>query len=285
MCVGDVHARGDVVAIGSRSTVRAWDDESVIKVPNESTPVAWIHHEAHYTAAVWALGVPTHRPTGLVVHEGRPSSVYERLDGPTMWSLILSAPHLAEHHGRSLAQLHVRLLSVTPPVSLPRKSDRLRCKLRRAAAVSHPGLGDVSLDLPPASGAPSLCHGDFHPGNVIVTADGPMIVDWFDACRGEAAGDIARTSLLLGVGGASSEELRHLPGATPGVLAALHDAYLRTVTSLLSIDPATVARWRRIEALARVAEGIDPAAMAGVVATAPADQLPSAAQPWRLLGR
>ena len=64
-----------------------------------------------------------------------------------------------------------------------------------------------------------------------------------------------------------------------------HDAYLRTVTSLLSIDPATVARWRRIEALARVAEGIDPAAMAGVVATAPADQLPSAAQPWRLLGR
>lgn len=280
--MGEVQSRGDVVAIGSRSTVRVWDDACVVKVPNESTPVAWIRHEAQFTSAVWALGLPTHRHVGLVVHEGRTSSVYERLDGPTMWSLAVASPERAADFGRSLAHLHARLLGAVPPVSLPRKADRIRCKLRRAAAIPHPGLGDVAIDLPPPTGAPSLCHGDLHPGNVIVTSRGPMVVDWFDACRGEAAGDVARTSLLLGIGGTSGEELAHLPGATPTLLAELHEAYLSTVTALLSIDPALVREWRRIEAIARVAEGIEPAAMASVWAAASG---PEAAQPVRSPGR
>ncbi|MFR1633173.1 MAG: phosphotransferase family protein, partial [Oscillospiraceae bacterium] len=43
-----------------------------------------------------------------------------------------------------------------------------------------------------------LCHGDFNPSNIIITADGtPYIIDWAHATQGNAAADAARTYLLF----------------------------------------------------------------------------------------
>jgi len=36
-----------------------------------------------------------------------------------------------------------------------------------------------------------LCHGDVHPGNVVQTADGPVLLDWDLLCTGPAAWDHA----------------------------------------------------------------------------------------------
>ena len=41
------------------------------------------------------------------------------------------------------------------------------------------------------SAAPIVCHGDVHPGNVIQSADGPVLLDWDLVCRGPAAWDHA----------------------------------------------------------------------------------------------
>ena len=43
-----------------------------------------------------------------------------------------------------------------------------------------------------------VCHGDFNPSNIIITADGtPYIIDWSHATQGNASADAARTYLLF----------------------------------------------------------------------------------------
>jgi Ser/Thr protein kinase RdoA (MazF antagonist) len=42
-----------------------------------------------------------------------------------------------------------------------------------------------------------LCHADLHPDNVIMTADGPRIIDWLAAVRAPAALDLARCHVTL----------------------------------------------------------------------------------------
>jgi aminoglycoside phosphotransferase (APT) family kinase protein len=43
-----------------------------------------------------------------------------------------------------------------------------------------------------------LCHGDFHPGNVIRRRNGSFVViDWKAAARGHPDADVARTRLLI----------------------------------------------------------------------------------------
>lgn len=238
--------------------MREWDRDSVAKVPNDGTPSSWIRHEARFTAAVWALGVPAHRLVGVEQHDAKSVSIYERIIGPTLWSVIVAEPDRAGEHGAMLGELHASVLAVVPPVSLPRQGDRLRCKLRRASAAFEVSYTESIAHVPSEAQAMSLCHGDFHPGNVVMSPTGPVIVDWFDACRGDAAADIARSSLLLGGGLTNSNHLAHLPDHTPRVLYELNDAYLTTVCTRLDIDAQLVARWRRVEALARLAEGVDP---------------------------
>lgn len=44
----------------------------------------------------------------------------------------------------------------------------------------------------------SLCHGDFHPGNVMVKPDGSaVVIDFINVCRGLRNFDMARTFFLL----------------------------------------------------------------------------------------
>src|ERR1044071_5794670 len=97
--------------------------------------------------------------------------------------------------------------------------------------------------MPPRVGPLRLCHGDMHPSNVILAPDGPMIVDWFDASRGEPVADVARTCLLLGDGDRTPE---HLPGADPATLGVLAQAYLDRLRERFDIGADVLARWQAV---------------------------------------
>jgi aminoglycoside phosphotransferase (APT) family kinase protein len=45
-------------------------------------------------------------------------------------------------------------------------------------------------------GRRALCHFDLHPGNVIVSAKGWVVIDWLTASSGPPAADFARTLVL-----------------------------------------------------------------------------------------
>lgn len=248
---------GQPLARGSRSVVYEWGRGAVAKVPFPSTPPAWIHHEARYTAAVRAIGAPVPRLLGIETVDGRAASIYERIVGRSMWEHVLDRPTQAAAHARSLAGLQFQLFSLVPPVTLPAQHDRLAVKIRRAAAAYGSELSAALTDAPtPCPGR--LCHGDLHPGNVILGADGPVIIDWFDAARGDATADIARTSVLLCPEGHGPSGHHHLPGASDDLLAAVHDAYLTAIAALVPFEPIELRRWVAVVAVARLSEGVEP---------------------------
>ena len=116
-----------------------------------------------------------------------------------MMTLLTSKPWLVLKLSRLLAELQSRFHERNVP-SLPPLDERLREKITstehldadmKAAAVA------AMLKLP---GGGAVCHGDFHPGNVIMSDRGPMIIDWNTACTGNPLADVARTSLLLRIG-------------------------------------------------------------------------------------
>jgi tRNA A-37 threonylcarbamoyl transferase component Bud32 len=244
---------GEAIGSGTRSTVYACGPGRVAKVPTASTPSDWIRFESFYTAAVRAAGAPAPEVFEVIKMDGRLVGVYERIVGPSMWEYIVAHPGTAGEMGRLLAELHAAIFALAPPVTLPRQRDRLAGKIRRAALSIGDHLDDA-VDLIPVGHRLQLCHGDLHPGNVLMSENGPVIVDWFDACRGSAVADVARSSLLMGAGGATNVSVRHLRGGSAIDLDELHGAYLSTMSAHLDIDTAVFARWRQVEAAARLAE-------------------------------
>ena len=217
------------------------------------TPEAWIRIEAEYSAAVFDVGAPVPEFLGFDEHEGRVISIYRRAFGERMWETVLDHPERAEEHGRLLAGLQELLASLVPPIVLPNQVDRIRSKIRIAARFADPQLESALADVPSADRV-VLCHGDLHPSNVVIGDDGPMVVDWFDASRGDPVGDVARTIVLL----ASDPAPEHLAGARHEVLTRLRSTYLEAAADLFGFDADILERWQRVVAAARVAEGLPP---------------------------
>jgi Phosphotransferase enzyme family len=246
---------GEQLATGSRSAVFAWGRDAVAKVPFAATPESWIHFEALYTAAVHDAGAPAPRFLGIEMIGGRAASIYERVHGTSMWDHMREHPAQIRAHTRLLADLQAHLFTLVPPVALPALGDRLRCKIREAASRAHPSLV-AALELLPPTSPSRLCHGDLHPGNIIMASGGPVIIDWFDAARGDRVADIARTSLLMSTRAHGQTGPGHLPGAEPDILDLARGSYLDAITDLVAPDPTDVGRWEAVVAVARVAEGI-----------------------------
>jgi aminoglycoside phosphotransferase (APT) family kinase protein len=245
---------GEVVARGSRSLVHAYGRGAVIKVPKPATPASWIRAEAEHVEAVRAVGAPAPSLLGMEQVFGRPASVWERIDGPSLWQQVVDHPHRSAEVGRILADVQLALFELVPPVTLPNQRDRLVSKIRWSAANLDASLARA-LDLLPAwTDTPRLCHGDLHPSNVIVSEDGPVLVDWFDASRGDRVADVARSSLTLLPHGETTPT--HLPGSDPDTLAVLTRAYLSRLEESLDIPPGLLSRWQAINAVARLAEGV-----------------------------
>jgi aminoglycoside phosphotransferase (APT) family kinase protein len=247
-------ALGEIVARGTRSTVHAYGRGAVAKVPVPSTPDDWIRYEARYADAARTAGAPAPRLLGIEEIESRVASIWEHAIGTSMWQRVVDHPRGAAEQGRLLADIQVGLLALVPPVTLPRQRDRILSKIRRTAATVDASFGRALDLLPPETGAPRLCHGDLHPSNVILTDDGPILVDWFDASRGDPIADVARSSLTMLSDGADPPS--HLPGAERATLDALTAAYLARLDEHLEIDREVLARWQAVSAVARMAEGV-----------------------------
>jgi aminoglycoside phosphotransferase (APT) family kinase protein len=250
---------GDLVARGTRSSIHAYGRGAVAKVPHPSTPTGWIHSEAQYADAVRAAGAPVPRLLGIEQVSGRAASIWERVEGTSMWQRVIDRPKRSAELGRLLAEIQLMLFELVPPVTLPSQRDRLTSKIRWSAATVDASLiGALDL-LPPRLGAARLCHGDLHPSNIILTGDGPVLVDWFDASRGDPVADVARTSMTLLGDGARGP--RHLPGSDRRTLAALTGGYIAHVRGPLEMGDALLARWQAIQAVARMAEGVPRGAL------------------------
>jgi Ser/Thr protein kinase RdoA (MazF antagonist) len=121
------------------------------------------------------------------VHDATASDlVLERLHGPTMLDDVAGRPWRVRAHGRTLGGLLDRLHAVAAPDWLP---------------------------VRPGSRERRLLHLDLHPGNVVLSTRGPVVIDWSNALAGDPAVDVALAAILMSTGdtGLRGWRLRVLP--------------------------------------------------------------------------
>jgi aminoglycoside phosphotransferase (APT) family kinase protein len=111
-------------------------------------------------------------PVPRVFDVSADSLVLELIEGDTMLATLRRRPWRLREHAHGLARLHARLHEIEAPEEL------------EAA-----GAGD------------RLLHLDLHPENVILSPDGPVVIDWTNARRGEPALDVALTWVIAATSG------------------------------------------------------------------------------------
>lgn len=151
----------ELVGTGRTADVFALDGDRVLRRYRDGKGV---ESEAAVMAHVRAHGFPA----PAVHHADGPDLVLDRLPGPTLLQALLSAATTAADAAAVLAGLHRRLHALPP------------------AGHAHPvAPGDTVIHL------------DLHPDNVVMTAGGPVLIDWRNATDGPADFDVAYSALIL----------------------------------------------------------------------------------------
>ena len=241
------------IARGRTAEIYAWREGYVLKLflPNFFPDEA--KHEAARVDAICKAGIQTPSVKEIVTVSGRKGFVMGRVDGKSM--LV----HLQQDYGRvvdyaqQLAELHAQL-HVHQSQELISVYDWLSLRIGWADGISD-NVKKKALDqLSTLPAGNAVCHGDFHPDNVLLTLDGPIIIDWCNACHGHPLADVARTSLLLSAGGLPPDLSPEEQAQIEQVRQQFHDAYLMRYFELTSITLDQLSPWYLPVAVARISE-------------------------------
>lgn len=215
-----------------------------------------MRHEAKISRAIETTGLPVPAVVGIYTMGGRFGIVYERVAGRSMLAMIAAKPWRLIGAARMLAALQARMHSISErsvkSAALPSQRQRLQDKIQHVEGLD-PALRQASLaQLATLPEGARLCHGDFHPDNVLLTQTGPVIIDWIDATCGNPLADVARTSVIL-MGAQHDKTLSRIEST---LLGWYHRHYLRRYFALQPGGEAEYQQWLPVVAAARMSEGI-----------------------------
>ena len=243
------------IAQGRTAEIYHWDDEHVLKLYRDWCPPDWVDYEARTARAVHAAGIPSPEPGAIVDVDGRRGLLYERLEGVSMGQHVRTRPWLLVQHARSLADLQIAIHQKSVE-GLPSYRERLKYDLRESSQLTDSLRAKIIDLLDRLPDEPNLCHGDYHPENVLITRRGPVVIDWMTACSGSPWADVARTSLILSIG------IKAAGKQTPPFLRLMvklyHRVYLQRYRAHRPDTRDEFARWLPVIAAARLNENIIP---------------------------
>ena len=245
------------LAEGREAEVFLRADGNVVKVMRAASQEPRVRREA---AALRALADHQHLAPALrEVTEvaGRPALVCERIMGDDLLTRLSSKPWLVLNVAGTLGRAHAAMHSHPAPDSLPELRDELGRRIESAKALPQNFAADALDRLQRLPAGDRLCHGDFHPANVLGTLRAPVIIDWGDASRGAPSADVARTLLLLRLGELppdTSARMRTLTAIGRGMLTR---RYLAVYRHRASQGLARLEDWMFVRAAARFNEEIE----------------------------
>jgi aminoglycoside phosphotransferase (APT) family kinase protein len=209
---------GALLGAGRNADVYDVGRGRVLRRYRDGRDAAAVDREARVMAHARAHGVPVPE----VFEVSGSDIVMERAVGPTMLDVLGRRPWTLRRQARLLAQLHETVHQAPAPSGL------------RAAG------GGENL------GSQVLLHRDLHPMNVILTAAGPVIIDWEGAACGPAMYDVAWTWVIL-----TSSEVQ----GTGLALAAVRGMQAQLTRSFVRAAGPIDQAWRALAVRDRLLDG------------------------------
>ncbi len=191
--------KGRLVGYGRTADIFTWGDDQVLKLFHENWSVAAVEEEARIGRLVRDMGLPVPDVSGTVQDGGRFGVIYERVDGPTMLQRFQRAPWTLHQLMGVFADLQASLHEHRGS-DLPSRRESMLGSIENAQSVPAMMKESALQVLERLPDDDFLCHGNFHPDQIIMSKKGPIIIDWITATKGSPAADVARSSLILRLG-------------------------------------------------------------------------------------
>ncbi len=245
------------IAEGREAEIFAWGEGRALRLFRGPRSRQSLEGEMAAMRAARAVAPLVPETFEIVEVEGRPGIVMERVEGTDLITLLGRKPWMVWRAGTILGKVQVQLHEAVAPPELASLRDRIEraCGLPGMPPEIAERVRPLLAELPDGD---RLCHGDFHPGNMLMSPRGPVVIDWPNVTRGDPTADYARSALLLDMGSPppGTPALVHvMQGIGRKLIAA---SFRRAYAAARPLDPDLVRRWRIVRMADRLAADAIP---------------------------
>lgn len=241
---------GKLIGSGGTANVYEWTNNEVIKVFKPHVPIEVIRNEEYIGRMLneTTLSIPKYIKT--IELNGKLSIVYERVHGRQLADILIEATdksNIAANFASAHYKIHQCYIE-----NLPTQNSIIHWRISRMGNILGKDIKkieDLINSLPIEN---KLCHGDFHPLNILVDCDKYTILDWNGCCSGNPILDVAWGYLTL-----NSPSIEVVYGQTiANDIKDFSNEYLKYYCQYANLDKCEILDYLPLVAMRRLDDNI-----------------------------
>ncbi|MDP4145458.1 MAG: aminoglycoside phosphotransferase family protein [Bacillota bacterium] len=191
--------KGKLIGQGRTAEVFELEQDKILKLFRSGLPKTVIEKEYEISASICKKLDSVPKVYELLEIDNRSGIIYERISGKTMMKVIAIKPWRVKKEAQRLAELH-KSIQRKVDFELPNCKTRLKDNISKTELLEDDVKARLYEYIDRLKDDNILCHGDFHPDNILITKNKGIIIDWMTATEGNQLADIARTSVMFKFG-------------------------------------------------------------------------------------
>jgi uncharacterized protein (TIGR02172 family) len=182
------------ISSGRTAEIYNWDQEHVLKLFYGWVALESIENEARMARTIHKSGLPVPEAGEMVHVNNRTGLIYQRVYGDSMYKAAQRKPWNVIRYLMRSAELHAEIHSHRISAGLPSQRQILERHIRQAVGLPRHLRAKALAALDAMPDGDQLCHGDFWPGNILMSPGGEVVIDWHRAAYGNPLADLACTT-------------------------------------------------------------------------------------------
>lgn len=245
--------KGKLISQGRTAEIFEWGNKEVVKLYRQGIHYEAIENEYNISTMMNDKGISTPYTVKMVKIDERYGIIYEKVIGKTMISVLTTKPWTITRQAQNLADLHYSMHTCTIG-GIQTVKEKLRRDINGTDLLDDNKKNIILGYLNNLEDGNALCHGDFHPDNVLVAKNRTLVIDWMTGGMGSPMADAARTHILLSIGTVPPGTSKIKEKLIENVRSKFHDEYLSHYLTISGAFMEEVERWILPVAAARLSE-------------------------------
>ncbi len=171
-------------------------DNKVTMLFPQGTPRQEVERERSTTLLMQQYGLETPFVHDITEMDGRPGIVLDQVVGPTFTQWIIKNPTWHRRLALFFAYTQHEIYMHKVP-ELPALKDLLNERISKRTDLDDGAKDALRQRVKKMPGGDWTCHMAYMPYNILVSIDGPVVLRWGGAVKGDYLADVAMTSLMF----------------------------------------------------------------------------------------
>lgn len=186
---------GNPIAMGNTAKIFLYNNK-IIKLFNDDLPDTESVYEANKQSFAYSCGLSVPNVLDVTKINGKQAIIMEYVEGKTLGELLSENKEKLVYYMNLFvdSQRNIHQVKADP---LEPMSEKLHRQIQSAHILDQRYKTHLLKKLDAMTFEKRLCHGDFHPFNLILSVNDITIIDWVDSSAGDVRADVYRTYLLF----------------------------------------------------------------------------------------